>query len=1274
MEEVAEFAVRITAVDGDFRREIDQTFEQSATKIEQRGKTMGKRLESSMRRAWMASGLVSNLQNIFSKQADKMEQRAEEAGNKISSTFAAVGVGIIGGFAMDRAIAQFRTLETASAEVLTLMENQSARVFGNLQGDVLAFQEEMKIATEEAVPALYQAISAGQGDDPFGFLKVARDAAIGGITDLKTSVNALAGTVNAYKDEAVTAERVSDVFFTAVKLGVTTFGELATAMPNVTATAAAFGVSIEETAAAVAQLTKNGIDTNRSTTFLNQALVELSKSGTEASKKFKDITGQAFPEFIAQGGTLVDAIEEIAIGSDRLGVSVIDMFGSVEAGRAVMALTSDDGVGLADTFAQMASSAGATAQAAETMAETSERTRQRIGALIQTAQQTFGQQLAPAISALLAEVEDMMPAVIDLAESLGGGMALAAQTAVPALKVFGAVLESLVSVLSKIPTEILALGVAYKSLNTVFGVGTIFSRWAMNTNVAKAGVASLTSAMPGVAAGATKATLAMRSLSIAIPLVGVAAVAGVAIWNQYKKAQQEAADRVEAYGEAVKEMATPQVEILAGTVRTLIEELGLLEEAVDDALPEATSERAAGLAGVLREVADQEDFKGLEDLELLLGAVNADLDLLAEGALENSEVFRSMGEEYVSVEDAARFLEQTLFRTSDAQAAFGESTTAALAELNRIRVEADLTGEEFQILALALGLSDDAAQGYADSVENKALAALQDLKNEGNDVVDAIVDQEMAMARASDAGDRWQIALGNVEGKILDLAAAEDVSVGATIRVIDMHQTAIERFVEAGGEVDDLTDIWEDFVDRLSDVEGLLSSVDDILRRTVERGDAQRRAVQDLDAAYEDLNENLAEFADSERLKELTDAYQEEIKTGIGPKARALQEEIDAEREAVEARRASLATLDDLSDSGREAYSILTDYTNQVLDSVETNIAMGASLEEVAEFLRDQEDQLFRVATEAGVSEQAMMEYQQQLDLTPGELQTLIELVGPKAAVQDIAEIIASLDEVPAEIQAEIALLGEDADLFAVLEVLQRMDAFDEFHYAIELTGDEKLRAAVDNMIELTGYPPDIPIEVSTTGEPLSDIAEQARDIPDVDVQISTTGEVDALMILGDVQLAAAAVEEIDPEIEISALIEDTLGDLGTFIDILDGLDGRSVSVDILADFGAGLPGAERGGVFDRPGPGVPVRIGEAGREYAINVGNSRHRGRSERLLAAAARDLGMQVSRIGGVAAPAAGVPNVSIPDVLEVRVTSGDRSTTARQIALDLGEILTL
>ena len=94
----------------------------------------------------------------------------------------------------------------------------------------------------------------------------------GGFTDGAKAVDVLTTAINGYGLQAEDATRVSDLLITTQNLGKTTVDELASSMGPVIKMADNANFSIGELSAAYALMTKNGIATAESGTYLKQML------------------------------------------------------------------------------------------------------------------------------------------------------------------------------------------------------------------------------------------------------------------------------------------------------------------------------------------------------------------------------------------------------------------------------------------------------------------------------------------------------------------------------------------------------------------------------------------------------------------------------------------------------------------------------------------------------------------------------------------------------------------------------------------------------------------------------------------------------------------------------------------------------------------------------------------------------------------------------------------------------------------------------------------
>jgi TP901 family phage tail tape measure protein len=356
------------------------------------------------------SGAVNDTQKKIAKQAKLL-------GAAVGA--AAIGIGVAGTMA-------FVDFERSMNEVFTLVPGTSQDALDAMTNNVKKFSKEFGVLPEKIVPALYQALSAGvPQDNVFAFLETAQKAAKGGVTDLTTAVNGISSVVNAYGADIINATQASDLMFTAVRMGKTTFEEMSNALFNVNPIAAALGVKFGDVTAAMSAMTAQGIPTNVATTQLRQLFVELSKEGTKTSDVFEKISGKSFKDFVAEGGNTQQALLLLEEYAKKTGVGVNDLFGSVEAGSAALALTGKGTETFSKNLDAMGNSAGATEGAFQQM-------DQGLGPLIDKFKAwaavlliDIGTKVAPVIENIVNWFDKHRVAAYALAGVIGGALLVA---------------------------------------------------------------------------------------------------------------------------------------------------------------------------------------------------------------------------------------------------------------------------------------------------------------------------------------------------------------------------------------------------------------------------------------------------------------------------------------------------------------------------------------------------------------------------------------------------------------------------------------------------------------------------------------------------------------------------------------------------------------------------------------------------------------------------------------------------------------------------------
>ena len=251
----------------------------------------------------------------------------------------------------------------------------------SLTEDVKNLSTEIPLAKEELAGGLYQVISNGVPEDNWiSFLNKSARAAVGGIADLGETVTVTSTIIKNYGLDWSAAGEIQDKIQTTAKKGVTTFEQLAAALPRVSGNAATLGVSVDELMASFATLTGVSGNTAEVSTQLAAIFTALVKPSSEATEMAKEMGIEFDAASIrAAGGlreflTSLDAsVKAYSKSSGVLEQEVYGkLFGSAESLRALIPLTGE----LSDKFGEnvdaMSGSAGTIDAAFESMSGSGE--------------------------------------------------------------------------------------------------------------------------------------------------------------------------------------------------------------------------------------------------------------------------------------------------------------------------------------------------------------------------------------------------------------------------------------------------------------------------------------------------------------------------------------------------------------------------------------------------------------------------------------------------------------------------------------------------------------------------------------------------------------------------------------------------------------------------------------------------------------------------------------------------------------------------------------
>jgi TP901 family phage tail tape measure protein len=344
-----------------------------------------------------ASSLITNFTNSNEEKLKKFGEKATEIGDK----FKGLSV-VLAGFATV-SIYQFGQIDKSLREVNSLFGltgDAAEKNFGELVNISKEASKEVGILQQDISKGLYDAISAGvPKDNAFDFIVTAGKAAIGGVTDLSTSVDGLTTVINAYGKDFSEVGAVADSIFATVQGGKTTFAELSASLFNIAPAAAAAKVSMEEVNASIATLTASGTPTSVATTQIRAALTGLQRPSAEMDRIFQKLGFQNAQLAIESRG-LKFALEAVKEASQGNNGELQTLLGSVEAVAAVNVLAGTGSEKFTSELERQANAAGSASLAYDELNKSFPRQLERLKVQFSNISIEIGQRLAPLVGML----------------------------------------------------------------------------------------------------------------------------------------------------------------------------------------------------------------------------------------------------------------------------------------------------------------------------------------------------------------------------------------------------------------------------------------------------------------------------------------------------------------------------------------------------------------------------------------------------------------------------------------------------------------------------------------------------------------------------------------------------------------------------------------------------------------------------------------------------------------------------------------------------------
>lgn len=481
--------------------------------------SIGAKKESSLNKACLGA----------SNDLASLGQTAKTAGKIAAGAMVAAATAVATlGTAAVKSAAEYEAQLANVSTLLTGTEAEVAARTAEIGDQVLEISNRTGVATADLTDGMYQVVSAfGDSADAAAILETAAKSAAAGNATTTDSINLLSAVTKGYGDTSAAAvQQAADLAFATVRLGQTSFPELAAGMGKVIPLASTLGLEQEQLWGAMATLTGVTGSTAEVVTQMKatmQAFLSPSKNMQAALKNMGYESGQALLESKGLQGSL-DALKD-AVGGNELAFA--GLFSSVEAQTAVLAMAGNQAENLTSKTAEMYEATGAANTAFERQTNTLAYDIQMIKNLGANFLTQLGTNILPYVREF---AEAALPVVSEALEKIGGYMT---GTIIPAA-------ETAVKWISEHRTLILALAAgiatavaAYKAYKVaITAYNAVMAVYKVVTAASATGTFTLAGAMTA---------LNLPVLAV-VAAIGLAVAAGILIYKNWDKIKAKAVE------------------------------------------------------------------------------------------------------------------------------------------------------------------------------------------------------------------------------------------------------------------------------------------------------------------------------------------------------------------------------------------------------------------------------------------------------------------------------------------------------------------------------------------------------------------------------------------------------------------------------------------------------------------------------------------------------------------------------------------------------------
>ena len=611
--------------------------------------------------------------------------------------------------------------DASMVKITSLVGIASEEVDG-MKKSVLALSGETAKSPKELADALFVVTSAGlRGQEALDALEASAKAGAAGLGETGDIARAVAGSMNAYGAETLSAARATDIIVATARAGNFETSQFAGALGRVLPFAKQAGASLEEVGGSVALLTRTNGDAAQSITQVS-ALMRAFVVPTEEAKKALGDAGLSASDMrdrISKDG-LASALQFLdkSLGGNREQLG--KLLGSSEAAGAAFQILDADAQTLKDTFGVVTDSVGMTDDAFKITSESSAFKMQQAITQIKNSLIEFGAIISPFVVAFaggfatVANAVNSLPGPIKIV-AVGFGFLLAAVG--PVLTIFGKAITTFVAVNASLLRLQARFVSAFTSIKATLFAFTIQIKEAMIVARTQMGALALGAKAAGIIVVTSLRSIgvALKGMLVSFGPIGLALIGLTVAFEVFSNRSQEATERLDEFKNAMSQIGdaatVAALELVIRDIQALNTVLSFTNARTGQQLLDELGMSVADVA--IKTIGAEDEFNALVDTLDAAGMANSELKL------STDELVRSI------MDSRSAFLE-----------ANGDLAAAAEAT------------EETAVAAKLLGLELPPLAGEFDSAAESATG----LKTEVQKVSDMFttMDENIAAIRAKD--------------------------------------------------------------------------------------------------------------------------------------------------------------------------------------------------------------------------------------------------------------------------------------------------------------------------------------------------------------------------------------------------------------------------------------------------------------------------------------------------------------------------------------------